>query len=41
MNLNFEEKKIAAENWFKSLRNSICAEFEKIEYIKSSKKKII
>ncbi len=38
MNLNFEEKKIAAENWFKSLRNSICAEFEKIEYIKSSKK---
>ena len=40
MNLNFEEKKIAAENWFKSLRNSICAEFEKIEYIKSSKKKL-
>ena len=40
MNLNFEEKKIAAENWFKNLRNSICAEFEKIEYIKSSKKKL-
>ena len=40
MNLSFEEKKIAAENWFKSLRNSICAEFEKIEYIKSSKKKL-
>ncbi|NCW70587.1 MAG: coproporphyrinogen III oxidase [Proteobacteria bacterium] len=40
MNLNFEEKKIAAENWFKNLRNSICAEFEKIEYLKSKKKKI-
>jgi len=40
INLNFEEKKIAAENWFKNLRNSICAEFEKIEYLKSKKKKI-
>lgn len=41
INLNFEEKKIAAENWFKNLRNSICAEFEKIEYLKSKKKKFL
>ncbi len=41
INLNFEEKKIAAENWFKNLRNSICAEFEKIEYLKSKKKNFL
>ena len=38
MNSNLEEKKIIAENWFESLRNSICSEFEKIEHIMSKKK---
>ena len=40
MNSNLEEKKIIAKNWFESLRNSICSEFEKIEYLKSKKKVI-
>ena len=35
MNLNLEEKKIIAKNWFKDLRNSICKEYEDIEYKKS------
>jgi coproporphyrinogen III oxidase len=38
MNSNLEEKKIIARNWFESLRNSICGEFERIEYLKSKKK---
>ena len=38
MNSNLEKKKIIAKNWFESLRNSICSEFEKIEYLKSKKK---
>ena len=38
MNSNLEEKKIIAKNWFESLRNSICGEFERIEYLKSKKK---
>ena len=38
MNSNLEDKKIITKNWFKSLRNSICNEFERIEYIMSKKK---
>ena len=38
MNTNSEEKKIIAKNWFENLRNSICKEFEDIEYKKSKKK---
>jgi coproporphyrinogen III oxidase len=38
MNSNLEKKKIIAKNWFKNLRNSICDEFEKIEYLKSKKR---
>jgi len=38
MNLNLQEKKIIAKNWFETLRNSICREFESIEYLKSKKK---
>ena len=38
MNSNLEEKKIIVKNWFESLRNSICGEFERIEYLKSKKK---
>ena len=38
MNLNLEEKKIIAKNWFKDLRNSICKEYEDIEYKKSKRK---
>ena len=38
MDLNLQEKKIIAKNWFETLRNSICREFESIEYLKSKKK---
>ena len=38
MNSSLEEKKIVVENWFESLRNSICNKFERIEYLKSKKK---
>jgi coproporphyrinogen III oxidase len=38
MNTNSEERKIIAKNWFENLRNSICKEFEDIEYKKSKKK---
>ena len=36
--MNSEEKKIIAKNWFENLRNSICKEYEDIEYKKSKKK---
>ncbi len=38
INSNLQEKKIIAKNWFETLRNSICREFERIEYLKSKKK---
>jgi coproporphyrinogen III oxidase len=38
MNTNSEERKIITKNWFENLRNSICKEFEDIEYKKSKKK---
>jgi coproporphyrinogen III oxidase len=38
MNSHLKEKKIIVKNWFKNLRNSICNEFERIEYLKSKKK---
>ena len=36
--MNSEEKKIITKNWFENLRNSICKEYEDIEYKKSKKK---
>jgi coproporphyrinogen III oxidase len=36
--MNSEEKKIVTKNWFENLRNSICKEYEDIEYKKSKKK---
>ena len=38
MNIDSEERKIIVKNWFENLRNSICKEFENIEYKKSKKK---
>ena len=38
MNIDSEERKIIVKNWFENLRNSICKEFEDIEYKKSKKK---
>jgi len=38
MNSHLKEKKIIVKNWFKNLSNSICNEFERIEYLKSKKK---
>jgi coproporphyrinogen III oxidase len=38
MNSHLEEKKIIVKSWFKNLRNSICNEFERIEYLNSKKK---
>ena len=29
--MNLEEKKTTAENWFRQLRDQLCAEFERIE----------
>jgi len=37
--MNSEEKKNITKNWFENLRNSICKEYENIEYKKSKKKK--
>jgi coproporphyrinogen III oxidase len=36
--MNSEEKKNITKNWFENLRNSICKEYENIEYKKSKKK---
>jgi coproporphyrinogen III oxidase len=36
--MNSEEKKIITKNWFENLRNSICKEYEDIEYKKSKRK---
>ena len=37
MSLSLEDKKTIIQNWFEHLRDMICKEFEKIEYIKSKK----